>query len=80
MATISVELKFSVVDSQPSISLTFDYDGNTQGGRTPGTDAAITVVAIGTDTAQHVLATGVIGRSTSNVISLVSPLERNYET
>jgi len=59
-------------------SFTFDYDGNVQGGRTPATDAPITVVAIGTDNAQHVLATGTITRSISNSVSLVSPLERNY--
>ena len=57
---------------------TFDYDGNTQGGRTPATDAAVTVVAIGTTAAQYVSATSTIGRSIQNVITLVAPLERNY--
>ena len=68
-----------VVGGQASLSFTFDYDGNVQGGRTAGTDADITVVAIGTDNAQHVLQTGTITRSNSNVVTLVSPLERNYE-
>lgn len=62
-----------------SIALDFDYDGNVQGGRTAGTDADITVVAIGLTTGQYVRATGTITRSTSNVVSLVAPLERNYE-
>jgi hypothetical protein len=57
---------------------TFDYDGNTQGGRTPGTDADVTVVAIGTTSAQYVLATSTIAASIQNVITLVAPLERNY--
>ena len=66
------------VGGASSVSLTFDYDGNTQGGRTAGTDAPITVVAIGLDTGQYVLATGTIARSNANSVSLVAPLERNY--
>jgi hypothetical protein len=61
-----------------SVQFDFDYDGNVQGGRTGGTDAAITVVAIGLSTGQYVAATGTIARSTANVVSLVAPLERNY--
>jgi hypothetical protein len=64
---------------QSSIQLDFDYDGNNQGGRTPGTDAAITVVAIGLQTGQYVVATGTITRSTTNNVALVAALERNYE-
>ena len=60
------------------VTSTFDYDGNTQGGRTAGTDAAITVVAIGLNTGQYVRATGTIQRSKSNAVALVAPLERNY--
>lgn len=62
-----------------SVQHTFDYDGNTQGGRTAGTDAAITVVGIGLSTGQYVVATGTIGRSTANSVSLVASLERQYE-
>jgi len=61
-----------------SITHTFNYDGNVQGGRTPGTDAAITVVGIGLSTGQYVKATGTIARSTTNSVSLVAALERNY--
>lgn len=64
--------------SAASISFTFDYDGNDQAGRTPGTNANVTVVAIGLETAQYVRTAGIIARSTSNSISLVAALERNY--
>ncbi len=64
--------------SGSQVTFDFDYDGNTQGGRTAGTDADITVVAIGLDKAQYVVATGTIERSNANNISLVAALERNY--
>ena len=68
-----------LISAASSIQFDFDYDGNVQGGRTSGTDANITVVAIGLDTGQYVSATGTIARSTANSISLVAPLERNYD-
>lgn len=61
-----------------SVSHTFDYDNNVQGGRTGNTDAPVTVVGIGLSTGQYVLATGTIARSTANTVTLVSALERNY--
>jgi hypothetical protein len=61
-----------------SIGKTFAYDTNSQGSRTPGTDAPITVVAIGLSTGQYVKATGTIQRSAANVVSLTAALERNY--
>ena len=67
------------IGGNATIAFDFDYDGNTQGGRTAGTDAAVTVVAIGLDTAQYVSATATIGRATGQNISLVAPLERNYD-
>jgi hypothetical protein len=67
------------VSAASSVTKTFNYDGNVQGGRTAGTDAAITVVGIGLATGQYVKATGTIGRSTTNSVSLVAALERNYE-
>ena len=66
------------VGGSPSVAFTFDYDNNAQGGRTPATDAPVTVVAIGLDTAQYVVATATIGRSKVNSVSLVAALERNY--
>lgn len=56
----------------------FAYDTNVQGGRTAATDANITVIGIGLNTGQHVKATGTIQRTTSNSVSLVAALERNY--
>ncbi|NEP60864.1 MAG: hypothetical protein F6K31_28415 [Symploca sp. SIO2G7] len=67
------------VNGVGSLSFTFDYDGNNQGGRTPATDVSIVAVAIGLDKAQFVSATATITRSVSNVVNLVSNLERNYQ-
>lgn len=68
-----------LVSNQSSVSFTYDYDGNVQrGALSAGVDAPITVVGIGLSTAQYVVATGTIQRSTSNTVSLVSGLERNY--
>lgn len=67
------------ISGQSSISFTYDYDNDTTGGRTPGVDANVTLVAIGLNTAQFVLSTGTISKSTSNSISLVANLERNYQ-
>ena len=61
-----------------SVSHSFNYDSNNQGGRTPGTDAAIVAVGIGLTTGQYVRSSGTIARSTGNSVSLVSALERNY--
>jgi hypothetical protein len=60
-------------------SFTYDYDNNTAGGGA-GIDKEVTVVAIGLNTAQYVITTGTIARSTQNSISLVSALERNYNS
>lgn len=67
------------VGGASSVQKTFAYDTNVQGGRTAGTDAPITVVAIGLSTGQYVKATGTIARSAANSVSLVASLERNYQ-
>lgn len=67
-----------MIGGQSSITFDFNYDSNNQGGRTPATDANVTVVAIGLNTAQFVSTTATISRSVSNTVSLVSTLERNY--
>lgn len=67
------------ISGSSSVAFDFDYDGNTQGGRTAGTDAAVTVVAIGLNTAQFVSQSATITRATGQNISLVAPLERNYD-
>lgn len=66
------------VDSSGSIQRTFAYDTNEQGGRASGSDAPITAVALGLDTAQFVKGTTTIARSTSNAVALVTALERNF--
>ena len=67
------------VGGASSKTFTYSYDTNIQrGAGSAAKDAPITVVAIGLSTSQYVKATGTITRSTSNAISLVSSLERNY--
>ena len=61
-----------------SVQHTFAYTTNTQGGRTPDTDADITVVAIGHATGQYVKATSTIEKNVTNKVSLTAPLERNF--
>lgn len=61
-------------------SFTYAYDSNVQrGAGSVGTDAPVTVVAIGLGTSQYVKAVGVITRSTANTVSLAGALERNYD-
>jgi len=66
------------ISGQAAVQLSFNYDANVQGGRSSGTDADVTVVGIGLTTGQYVKATGTIARSTTNSVSLVAALERNY--
>lgn len=61
-----------------SVAHTFNYDSNTQGGRTAGTNAAITAVGLGLTKGQYVTATGLIEKLTTNSITLTAALERNY--
>ncbi len=68
-----------LIDGNASIVHTFAYDTNAQGGRTPGTDASIIVVAIGKETAQWTKSDPVtLARSTTNSVSLAANLERSY--
>lgn len=64
--------------SSASIPFTFDYDGNTQGSRTPGTDAAVTVVAGNAGSAKPVVTTYTITRSTGQGITLTAETDRAY--
>jgi len=67
------------VSAQSNIVFNYDYDGNVQrGGASAGVDAPVTLVALGLNTAQYVIATGTIARSKANNFSLVAALERNY--
>jgi len=67
-----------LINGNSNISFDFDYDGNVQGGRTAGTDAEVTLVAIGTNGAQYVVAEGTITRASGIAFTLTSALERNY--
>lgn len=66
------------IGGSDSISFDFDYDGNTQGGRSQAQDAVVVVRAIGLDTGAYVEAEYTITRGVGLAFSLVSPLERNY--
>jgi hypothetical protein len=63
-----------------SVAFTFDYDGNVQGGRTSGQDAAVTITAGRPGSAKPVVATGTIGRSKGISLSLVAEQDRGYLT
>ena len=60
------------------ISFTFAYDSNTQGGRTGGTSASVTVVGIGLSGGQFASVGHTIGRSAGQSILLAPATERNY--
>lgn len=64
--------------SGASIAFTFDYDGNVQGGRTPATDAAVTVVAGNAGSAKPVVTTYTITRATGQNITLTAETDRAY--
>ena len=67
------------VSAQASITFDFDYDGNTQrGAGSVGTDAPVTLVALGLDTAQYVTVTGTIERTKANNFSFVANDELTY--
>ena len=61
-----------------SISFTFDYDANTQGGRTAGTDAAVVIVAGNKGSAKPVVATGTITKAKGISFGLVAETDRAY--
>lgn len=64
--------------SAASIAFTFDYDGNTQGGRTAGTDAAVTLVCGNPGVAKPVVVTGTINRSKSISITATAEADPSY--
>lgn len=61
-----------------TIPFTFDFDGNVQGGRTPATNAAVTVIAGNPGFAKPVVATGTITESKSISITLTAEADRSY--
>ena len=64
--------------SGPSVSFTFDYDGNVQGGRTAGTDAAIVLVAGNKGYAKPVVVTGTITRAKGISFGAVAETDRAF--
>ena len=64
--------------SGSSISFTFDYDGNVQGGRTAGTDAAIVLVAGNKGYAKPVVVTGTITRAKGISFGAVAETDRAF--
>lgn len=70
-----------LVSGRTSVGFDYDYDNNSQrGAASAGTNVPFTAIALGLTTAQYVVTTGTITRTTSNVISFVAALERNYTT
>ena len=64
--------------SSGSISFTYDYDGNVQGGATAGTDRAVTLIGIRPGSGKFVVATGTLTRSKAIALSLVAEQDRVY--
>jgi hypothetical protein len=64
--------------SSGSVPFTFDYDGNVQGGRTAGTDAAVTLIGIRPGSGKFVAATGTLTRSKGIALALVAEQDRSY--
>lgn len=61
-----------------SINWTFDYDGNTQGGRTAGTDAQIVLVAGNAGSAKPVVVNGTITRAKGISFGAVAETDRGF--
>lgn len=64
--------------SAAAIDFTFDYSNNVQGGRSAGTNAAVTVVAGNAGSAKPVVATGIISQSKAISITLTAETDRAY--
>ena len=64
--------------SGPSVSFTYDYDGNVQGGFTGGTDRSVTLIGIRPGGGKFVASTGLLTRSKTINLSLVAEVDRVY--
>ena len=64
--------------SAASIAFDYDYDGNTQGGFTAGTDRPVTLIGIRPGAGKYVAATGTLTRSKTIALSLVAEQDRVY--
>ena len=61
-----------------SISFDYDYDGNTQGGFTAGTDRAVTLIGVKPGTGKFVASTGTLSKSKAISLALVAEADRVY--
>lgn len=61
-----------------SVAITYDYDGNVQGGFTAGTDRAVTLIGIKPGGGKFAVATGMLTRSKTIALSLVAEADRVY--
>ena len=61
-----------------SIPFNFAYQTNSQGGRTPNTDAQVTIVAGNKGSAKPVVTNYTITRSSGQGISIVAEADRSY--
>lgn len=61
-----------------SVAITYDYDGNVQGGFTAGTDRAVTLIGIKPGGGKFAVATGTLTRSKTIALSLVAEADRVY--
>lgn len=66
------------VNGSASIPWSFDYTFNTQGGRTPNTDATITIFAIGKATGYYTTVNTTITQATGQNFTLAVTPEQNY--
>lgn len=64
--------------SAGSIAFTFDYDSNSQGGYTPGTDRNVVLIGIRPGSGKYVAAEGMLTRSKNISLSLVAEADRVY--
>ena len=60
------------------VNFSFAYDTNSQGGRTPATNAAVKVVGLGLSGGQYTIVDYTITRTQGQSILLAPALERNY--
>lgn len=72
----ATDMDFTAISAD--IQVSFDYTNNAQGGRTPDSDANITVVALGDDDAAHVLVTQAITKVNAITIPVGTLSDPNY--
>lgn len=66
------------IPSDGNVVFSYDYDANDQRNRTPATDAAIRVVAVGLQTGQYAFAQADVARAKGQAVSVTGALERVY--